>query len=77
MNFHRGGKYEGMADGHASVLQRTETPLKAGAEYILWFHFKVETPVDMAFALACAPYVASDRDRQAAIETALGLKPPR
>lgn len=75
VRFHRGGKYEGMPDGHASVLQRSDTPLKAGAEYILWFQFKVETPVDMAFALACVPYVASDRDAQPAIEKALGLKP--
>jgi hypothetical protein len=64
-----------MADGHASVLQRSETPLKAGAEYILWFQFKVETPVDMRIALACVPYDKSERDAQAAIEKALGLKP--
>ncbi|MCK6460352.1 MAG: hypothetical protein L6Q95_10720 [Planctomycetes bacterium] len=75
VRFHRGGSYEGMPDGHASVLQRSETPLRAGAEYILWFQFKVETPVDMCFALSCVPYDKSERDAQAAVEKALGLKP--
>jgi hypothetical protein len=75
VRFHRGGTYEGMPEGHASVLQRSETPLRAGAEYILWFQFKVETPVDMRFALACVPYDRSERDAQATIEKALGLKP--
>jgi hypothetical protein len=75
VKFHRAGKYVGMPDGHAAVLQRSETPLKAGAEYILWFQFKVETPVEMAVALGCFPYVKADRDEQAVLEAALGLKP--
>ena len=71
-----GAEFFVILEGQASVLQRSDTPLRAGGEYILWFHFKVETPVDMCFALACVPYVASDRDAQSAIEKALGLKPP-
>ena len=77
VKFHKGGKYEGtgVPAENVTLLQRSETPLKAGAEYILWFQFKVETPVEMQIALGCFPYVKSDRDSQAALETALGLKP--
>jgi len=60
--------------GHAVIFQRSETPLRAGEEYILWFQFKVETPVEMHFALACLPFAASDKDGVAPLSEALGLK---
>ena len=79
VKFHKGGKYEGtgVPAEHVTLLQRTDTPLRAGAEYILWFQFKVETPVDMYVALGCFPFVKSDQDAQAVLEAALGLKPAR
>jgi len=77
VKFHKGGKYEGVPAGHTTLLQRSDTPLRAGAEYILWFQFKVDTPVDMYVALGCFPFVKSDRDAPAALEGALGLKPAR
>lgn len=73
--FHRGGKYEGVPEDYAALLQRSETPLEAGAEYVLWFQFKVETPVEMRVALTCIPYNMADRDAPAVIESALRLKP--
>jgi hypothetical protein len=76
VKFHRGGSYEGVPSGYASVLQRSDTPLKAGAEYVLWFMFKVETPVEMRVALSCVGFDKADRDALSAIEKALGLKPP-
>ncbi len=77
VKFHKGGKYEGtgVPAEHVTLLQRTDTPLRAGAEYILWFQFKVETPVDMYVALGCFPFVKSDQDAPAVLEAALGLKP--
>lgn len=74
VKFHKGGKYEGVPSDYATLLQRSETPLKAGAEYVLWFQFKVDTPVEMRIALSCIPYDKADRDALGAIEKALGLK---
>ncbi|HEX5135520.1 MAG TPA: hypothetical protein VFY93_00980 [Planctomycetota bacterium] len=74
VKFHRGGHYAGVPAEHAALLQRSETPLKAGAEYVLWFGFKVDTPVEMKVALSCIPYDKADRDAPSVIEKALGLK---
>lgn len=63
--------------GHATIVQRTETPLRPGAEYLIWFELKVETPVDLYVALGCFPFVKSDRDTPAALTEALGLTPAR
>jgi len=77
VKFHKGGTYAGLPDGYATLLQRSETPLRAGGEYVMWFQFKVETPVDMYIALACVPFAKSDRDAPGVIEEGLGLKPER
>jgi hypothetical protein len=76
---HRGKKCEGtgIPAEHARLLQRTETPLRARAEYIIWFQFKVERPVDMYVALGSFPYAKPDRDALAVLEEALGLKEAR
>lgn len=71
---HRGKKYEGMPEGYGSMLQRSDTPLRAGAEYVLWFMYKVDAPVEMRFALSCVAFDQADRDEPSAIEKALGLK---
>jgi hypothetical protein len=76
VNRHRSGRYEGMPSGYSAILQRSETPLRAGAEYILWFQFKVETPVEMYVALTLVPYDKAERDARGTVEKALGLKPP-
>jgi hypothetical protein len=75
VKFHRGGAYAGVPEGYGTVLQRTETPLRGGAEYVLWFQFKVDEPVDFHVALTCVPH-APGRDQPSAVEKALGLKPP-
>jgi len=74
VKFHKGGKYQGVPAEYATLMQRSDTPLKAGAEYVLWFGFKVNTPVEMRVALTCVPYDKADRDAPAVIEKALGLK---
>lgn len=72
---HKGVKYEGVPGDYATILQRSEAPLRAGQEYILWFQFKVETPIEMRVALACIPFDRAERDAPATVESALGLKP--
>ena len=67
----------GLPAGHAAILQRTDMPLRAGAEYLIWFEFKVETTVDLYVALGCFPFVPADRDTPAALTQALGLTPAR
>ena len=64
----------GVPEGHAVLLQRTETPLRPGAEYVLWFQFKVETPVEMWFALGCFPFASTDGSAPDALMGALGLE---
>ena len=73
-NFHVAKSVDGVPAGHAAILQRSETPLRPGADYVIWFQFKVDTPVEMQFALACLPFVKSDRDGLAPLAEALGLK---
>lgn len=59
--------------GVATIVQRTEEPLKAGAEYLIWFEFKVASPVELHLDLACPPRSSSDRDTPEALTAALGL----
>jgi len=75
--FHQAPKLAdtGVAEGDSILLQRSETPpLHAGSEYVIWFQFKVDTPVAMYFALGCFPFASTDGNTPAALMEALGLK---
>jgi hypothetical protein len=76
VKFHKGSAYKdtGVPQENATLLQRSETPLRPGGEYVIWFGFKVTTPVDLYVDLGCFPFVKSDRDAPGEIEKALGLK---
>jgi len=74
--FQAGHKFEGtgLPEEDAVILQRSETALQPGGEYVIWFQFKVTDPVTMYAAVGCFPYAKSDRAGTASLAAALGLK---
>jgi len=79
VKFHHGQKFEdtGLPAEDAVILQRSETALQPGGEYVIWFQFKVTDPVTLYAAVGCFPYAGSDRADPASLAEALGLKPAR